>query len=173
MGVSESMKTIYLIGFMGCGKSTVGQHLSKAIGGKFVDSDQYIEEKHGQVIADIFKAFGEDTFRTYESEALKELGTYDVVSTGGGIVERRENLHSMNKNGTIVYLETPFDEIVERLKSDVTRPLWNSNEVDKMKALYNRRIKLYEQFADVVINTDGKTIEVIVSEIVGLKKNKN
>lgn len=166
------MKTIYLIGFMGCGKSTIGLQLSKKIGGTYIDSDQYIEGKYEKVIADIFKESGEHVFRTYESNALKELKSYDVVSTGGGIVERSENLNTMNQNGIIIYLETPFNEIVERLRNDNTRPLWKSSEVDNMETLFNRRIRLYEKFADVIIHTNGKTIEEVVEEIVDAKKNK-
>src|SRR5690625_4351172 len=93
------MKTIYLIGFMGSGKSTVGIALADKLEKTYVDTDQFIVDTHQQQIADIFQEFGENTFRNYETNALKEVSTYEVVSTGGGIVEKNENLQTMQKNG--------------------------------------------------------------------------
>src|SRR5690625_6657369 len=88
------MKTIYLIGFMGSGKSTVGIALADKLEKTYVDTDQFIVDTHQQQIADIFQKFGENTFRNYETNALKEVSTYEVVSTGGGIDRKSTRLNS-------------------------------------------------------------------------------
>ena len=161
------MKTIYLIGFMGSGKSTVGKKLAKNSSKTFIDTDDFIERTHKRKISDIFAVNGESTFRTYEIDALKQVSTYEIVSTGGGIVEKKDNLNTMKKNGIVFYLHASFEEIASRLENDDTRPLWN-NEVEAKIKLYERRIPLYEQYADYIIQTNSKTVGEIVQEI---KKN--
>lgn len=158
------MKTIYLIGFMGSGKSTVGIALADKLEKTYVDTDQFIVDTHQQQIADIFQKFGENTFRNYETNALKEVSTYEVVSTGGGIVEKNENIQTMQKNGLIIYLHASFKEIENRLENDQTRPLWKSDDEEKLK-LYLRRLSMYEKYADHIIHTDKKTVNEIVQEI--------
>jgi len=105
------VKTIFLIGFMGSGKSTVGKSLSETYHLSFIDTDAYIEEAYDQKISEIFKVYGENVFRTYEQEAIERAVTYDVVSTGGGIVERETNIKTMKNNGKIVFLQTSFTHI--------------------------------------------------------------
>lgn len=158
------MKTIYLIGFMGSGKSTIGLALAKRLTKTYVDTDQLIVETKKQEIAEIFQIDGESVFRDYEIKALKDGSTYDVVSTGGGIIEKSENIQTMQKNGLIIYLHASFKEISNRLERDQTRPLWNNNIEDKLN-LYNRRIQLYKKYADRIIETDGKLVSEIVQEI--------
>lgn len=158
------MKTIYLIGFMGSGKSTVGIALADKLEKTYVDTDQFIVDTHQQQIADIFQKFGENTFRNYETNALKEVSTYEVVSTGGGIVEKNENIQTMQKNGLIIYLHASFKEIENRLENDQTRPLWKSDDEEKLE-LYLRRLPMYEKYADHIIHTDKKTVNEIVQEI--------
>lgn len=158
------MKTVYLIGFMGSGKSTIGQELAKKLNRTYVDTDQFIVETHQREIADIFRENGENTFREYEIDALKRVSIYEVVSTGGGIVERNENLQTMQKNGLIIYLHASFQEIANRLEKDETRPLWN-NDIEGKLNLYKRRIKMYEKYADHLIHTDGRSIDEIIHEI--------
>lgn len=157
------MKTIYLIGFMGSGKSTIGSRLSTLLNKAYIDTDIYIENKYKQQITKIFHEKGEDVFRAYESDALNELPN-GIVSTGGGIVERSININIMKASGIIVYLHTSFNEITNRLKHDQTRPLWKTNLASK-KALFERRTELYENCADIVINTDNKLVNDIVNEI--------
>lgn len=159
------MKTIFLIGFMGSGKSTVGKSLSETYHLSFIDTDAYIEEAYDQKISEIFKVYGENVFRTYEQEAIERAVTYDVVSTGGGIVERETNIKTMKNNGKIVFLQTSFTHIEERLKQDVNRPLWHLNDRTAQISLYERRNRLYMQYADVIIHTDDKSVEEIVQEI--------
>lgn len=164
MGCDDMMKTIYLIGFMGSGKSTIGQELARNLHKTYVDTDQYIVETDGREITDIFRENGENTFRDFETDALKRTSTYEVISTGGGIVERNENIQIMQENGYIFYLQTSFQEIDNRLKMDASRPLWNNNIEEKLK-LYNRRIHMYEKYADQIVDTDEKSIDMIIQEI--------
>src|SRR5690625_5063936 len=88
------MNKIYLIGFMGAGKTTIGQKLSEILKLSFIDVDQYIEKKYETDIPTIFKTYGEEKFREYEMISLKELTKYAIVATGGGIVEKKENIRS-------------------------------------------------------------------------------
>lgn len=158
------MKTIYLIGFMGSGKSTIGQAYAEKNKKTYIDTDSFIETFHQKRISDIFKESGESTFRAFETEALKRVSAYEVVSTGGGIVENIENLQFMGKSGIIVYLHASFKEISIRLANDQTRPLWNSNIEGKID-LYDRRISLYQNHADYIIDTDQKAVDEIIAEI--------
>lgn len=158
------MKTFFLIGFMGSGKSTVGIELARQLSKTFVDTDNYIENRYEQKITHIFQNDGEITFRTFETAALKKVSSYGIVATGGGIVEREENIHTMKSSGSIIYLQTSFKAIADRLKNDEARPLWDSDMEDKIK-LYERRIKHYQKHADYTIKTDNKSIDEIVNEI--------
>lgn len=160
------MNRLYLIGFMGSGKSTIGLALAKHLGKSYVDTDTYIEEKYGN-IQEIFQKQGEDIFRLYEIEALKATAAYDIISTGGGIVEKRENIQTMKENGTIIYLHTSFQEISNRLEQDENRPLWHQASEEKQK-LFKRRIPLYKECSDHIVVTDHKSIDEVVQEIVAL-----
>lgn len=158
------MERIFLIGFMGSGKSTIGSELCARLHADFADTDAYIEEMQGRLIKDIFAVEGEAYFRDLETRAIQEVsGT--VVSTGGGIVERKENITAMKERGKIVYLHASFPEISRRLAGDETRPLWKQDEQEKEK-LFNRRQPLYEEAADLTVKTDGKDVEQIVSDII-------
>lgn len=162
------MSVIYLIGFMGSGKSTVGAYLKETYQLSSVDTDEWIEKYYQKSIPSIFAEEGEEQFRQYEIEALRSIHGYDVIATGGGIVERDENYSTMHANGTIVYLQASFKEIMTRLQHDASRPLWKDQDIGKREKLYNRRHTLYTSFADVVIHTDQKTIAAIGEKIIGL-----
>ncbi|HLS08047.1 shikimate kinase [Lentibacillus sp.] len=163
------MKTIYLIGFMGSGKSTAGKLLHEALEVPYLDTDQMIVDKYGD-IASIFQQEGEKQFRLYESEMLKQTpGENYVVSTGGGIVERQENSVFMKHNGLVVYLDTSLAEIERRLGNDPSRPLWDQDKSSK-RQLYKFRKNLYTALADVTIMTDQKSPKHIVTEILDLMK---
>ncbi|TMN20799.1 shikimate kinase [Lentibacillus cibarius] len=158
------MKTIYLIGFMGSGKSTVGKMLGEQLGIPFLDTDQMVESEYGPISA-IFRDKGEKAFRTYETEMLKRIPDNNhIVSTGGGIVEQEQNIAFMNGNGIIFHLNASMNEIASRLGNDPNRPLWGTNYAERVR-LYNRRKELYIAAADVTILTDGKTAQNITEEI--------
>lgn len=157
------MKSIFLVGFMGSGKSTVGKEISEKLNLPFSDTDDQIEKIYGP-IPKIFVEKGEDVFRTYETKVLEQLPLGRIVSTGGGIIERDENIQVMKKNGMIIYLHASFEEIKRRIGTDPNRPLWDEG-IQKSKKLYERRIPIYRKICHKEINTDEKSIEAIVEEI--------
>ncbi|MDF0727785.1 shikimate kinase [Cytobacillus sp. S13-E01] len=165
------MKAIYLTGFMGAGKTTIGRELAGFLGCQVIDTDEYIEKDVGKKIRAIFEADGEATFRTYEREYLRKVPTTDViVTTGGGLVIQEENREWMKKQGIVVYLHCELETILERLKHDTARPLIDHKQLESAKKLFNSRSKFYEE-ADIMIDTTSKTINETVDEIVKLVKS--
>ncbi len=145
---------IVLCGFMGSGKTVVGKELSKITGRKFVDTDEYIEEKQGIAIKAIFATKGEDYFRELEYEACKEMAKMNnlVVSTGGGAMTFERNALALKENGKIVFLDSSFQVICDRIGNNTTRPLFQDKI--KAKALFDERHGKYEKYADFVIDGD-------------------
>ncbi len=138
------MSKVYLIGFMGTGKSAVGHRLR---GRYAVDElDERFEQEQGQTITAFFTDHGEAGFRTHESELLKSSNA-EVIVTGGGIVEREENRLYMQESGTVVWIDTPFELIWERIASDPNRPL--VTEQEQVRRLFERRYSLYAGVATV------------------------
>lgn len=161
---------IYLIGFMGCGKSTIASYLSGLMGLKMMELDELIAEKEGLSIPDIFSRHGEDYFRDLETKLIMELEESEecIISCGGGAVIRPANVESMKKNGQILLLTASPETIYERVKNSTQRPLLNSDmSVEHIRELIERRREKYEMAADFVIATDDKTIEEICKEIRG------
>ncbi|MGI9317583.1 MAG: shikimate kinase [bacterium] len=143
---------IFLIGLMGSGKTTVGRKLSNLLGFDFIDIDQALIERTGVTISHIFEVEGEDGFRDRESKALKEISEMEnvVVSTGGGIVVRSENLEIMRNHGTVVFLDVPIRVLWNRLKDCQHRPLLQVDEPRKRVAqLIDERTPLYLRAADI------------------------
>ncbi|WP_457626582.1 shikimate kinase [Persephonella sp.] len=159
------MKNIYLVGFMGSGKSTVGKILAEKLNMRFVDVDEIIEKEEGRKIPEIFKEKGEEYFRELERKALERLSKEEdlVVSTGGGLGADRENMEKMKKSGLVVWLDVSFEEILRRCRGDTDRPLLNQ-PIDKVKKLYRNRIPVY-RLSHIHIKTDHKTPEEIAEEI--------
>ncbi len=160
---------IILIGFMGVGKSTVGLLLSQQLGNMFVDLDSEIEQAVGLTIPQIFYNNGEQAFRNQETDCLSQLNPQMklVVSTGGGIIQRKENWHLMHKLGTVVYLHADWDTLVERLVDSSNRPLVENGADDKLHSLWLQRQSLYNQ-ADVVIKTDGKSPQQVADKVISM-----
>lgn len=160
---------IYLVGFMGSGKSTISKELAKRLTWDLVDTDNYIEEKYGRTIKDIFATEGEQAFRDMETEALRELvlNGNKVISCGGGIVLRKQNVNLMRLFGKIVLLNATPQTIYERVKHGTGRPILNGNmNVEYIAKLMSKRSADYEYAADVVVDTDGKDVGEIAEEII-------
>lgn len=159
--------TIYLIGFMGTGKSTIARCLCSKYGMEIVEMDETIEEQQGMPITEIFATRGEAYFRSLETALLAECGKGDVVvSCGGGVAMREENVAIMRKHGKVVLLSASPAEIFERVCYSTNRPLLNKNMSEEYIAeLLEKRRPFYEAAADVTVVTDGKTPEEIAEEI--------
>ena len=153
-----------LCGMMGSGKSTVGKALSHITGKPFVDTDTLIEEKHGS-ISKIFAEYGEEYFRTLETQTVKELSGKDglIIATGGGLVLREENVALLKQNGQIVYLQAKLSTLQSRLAGDKTRPLLQTG---RLELLLNERAPVYEGVADLTVQADGKTPDELAKEII-------
>lgn len=162
------MKNIYLIGFMGTGKSTVARELIKQTHAKGVEMDQLIEEQQNMAITDIFRQYGETYFRDLETALLRSLGTEEhlVVSCGGGTVLRDENAALMKEQGCIVLLTATPETVYERVKNSSNRPILNGNmSVEYISELMEKRRARYESVADIRVATDGKDVSTICEEI--------
>ncbi len=162
------MKNIFLIGYMGTGKSTVAAYMAKQYGMEVVEMDRMIADREGMSISDIFAKQGEEYFRDVETKLLQEICLQEnkVVSCGGGVVLRSDNVEMMKKRGTIVLLSARPETILERVKDDNSRPLLEGNKtVDFISEMMEKRREKYEGAADIIIQTDGKQIADICNEI--------
>lgn len=162
------MRNIFLVGFMGAGKTTVGRILAGRLGYRYCDSDKVIETKAGKTIPEIFSGLGEDRFRELESETLESLSgkIKQVIATGGGAVMRDRNWDAMKKGGVTVYLKAPAEVIWNRIKHSKTRPLLNvDNPLEAAKDLLEKRIPFYEK-ADLTVDTESLSVDEIASEII-------
>lgn len=159
------MAIIFLTGFMGSGKTTIGEKLAKKLGYPIVDTDQWIEQQEGMTIKQIFSEHGEAFFRELETKALKNLtGENLVVTTGGGMVIKAENRQLMKAKGTVFFLDCSLDEILKRTAGDTTRPLLNERPRHEVEQLLNERLPLYRK-ADYIIDTTSLSMSDIVAEI--------
>lgn len=159
---------IFLIGPMGAGKSTIGRRLARKLKLKFLDSDQAIENRTGARIALIFEIEGEEGFRKRESEIIEELTNQSgvVLATGGGVVLNPVNRQKLAERGVVVYLRAGLDQLLKRTARDTKRPLLNTeNPRERIKELLNTRTPLYEEIADLIVDTDKQPVTQIVEEI--------
>lgn len=153
-------KNIVLIGFMGCGKSTVGRELQQRLGYPLVDMDQTIEERAGKPITAIFADEGEAAFRDMETELLLELNDSEaprrIISTGGGVVSRAKNRVLLRELGYVVWLRAPSSAILERTAKNRSRPLLQTEDpAAKIEALMAERQPLYQETAHLMLDTAG------------------
>ena len=159
---------IFLIGFMGCGKSTVASKLNQMYGMHVVEMDQEISNLQKMSIPDIFEQYGEEYFRDLESALVKEITTSSeqVVSCGGGVVLRENNVIEMKKNGHIVLLTAKPENVLKRVEKNDDRPILKGRKTVKdIAELMGARREKYEEAADIIVATDDKSIEEISKEI--------
>ena len=174
---------IILIGYMGAGKSTVGKKLAKVRGYEFIDTDQWIEKQEKRSIPEIFAKEGEASFRLMELEALGELtskpNSHMVVSLGGGTIMTPDCAKLIHEKTVCIYLRTSVETLAERLENEVMhRPMLSSAISDKegiaaSEALHERiaelmstRVDSYIRNANIIIDTDGKSVGQIADEII-------
>ena len=161
---------LILCGMMGAGKTTIGIKIAELTGRRWYDTDGCIVDKHGK-ISDIFEYYGEAHFRKLETDIVRELSKKDglVISSGGGLVLKKENNELLQKNGKIVFLRASIETLAKRLKVDGERPLLQTsteNIRDRLANLLKERSPIYEHVADYIVDVDDKTPEEIAKEIV-------
>ena len=159
---------IFLIGFMGAGKSSAARVLSQNHGLQYLEMDRQIEEDAGMTIPEIFEKKGEEAFRQMETDLIFSLADKApmVVSCGGGAAMRQENVDEMKRLGTIVYLSASPETIYDRVHLRHHRPLLEGNmNVEYITGLMNARLPKYIAAADITVETDNRTIGDIVSDI--------
>lgn len=161
-------KHIYLIGFMGTGKSTVSRRLRNLMKVNEVDMDASIVRENGMSINEMFDQFGEEYFREKETGMLHRLSQRRpaVISCGGGVVLRQKNVDIMKRNGIIVLLTASPQTIYERVKGGRERPILNGHmDVEYIASLMEKRREAYENACDAAVSTDGKSPDEIAKEI--------
>lgn len=157
---------LVLIGFMGSGKTTVAKILAKKLNLEVIEMDDLIVKRSGKSIDQIFKDDGETKFREFESQIAIDQKNKEniVISTGGGVVINVENIKNLKVNGKMIFLKTSFSEIKKRLKDIEDRPLFSNKR--SAEKLFKLRQKLYEKNADLIVDTDGRSVEEVTYEII-------
>ena len=153
--------TVFLCGFMGCGKSTVGRELAALMDKPFTDMDSYIEKKAGMSIPEIFAEKGEKAFRTMETSAVKELAASDeVVACGGGAMLKSENAEAAAAEGIVVYLDADYETCYKRISGDKNRPIVMANTKESLEGIYNDRKALYTANSQISIKAEGTPAQI-------------
>ena len=160
---------IFLIGFMGAGKSTVARTLGEWFDMEIVEMDELISDRQRMSIPEIFEKHGEEYFRNLETNLLIELQktSRTIISCGGGAAMRSQNVSEMKKNGYVVLLTATPKTILERVKENDDRPLLkNHKNVEYIAELMEKRREKYETAADLIVQTDEKNVQEICKEMI-------
>jgi shikimate kinase len=165
------MKNIVLIGMPGSGKSTIGLMLSRKLQMKFIDMDEHIEKREQKTIKDLFTV-SEECFRDAETRCAKDLSTVDncIISAGGGIIKRKENIDLLKQSSTIVFINRSVEDIVSDIDMS-TRPLLKDG-IKKVYDLYDERINLYKLYSDIEVVNSGEIAEVVQEVIDNIEEYK-
>lgn len=161
------MSSVYLCGFMGCGKSHVGRMLAHSSQKAYVDLDRVIVEREGMSIPEIFERFGEPHFRELEAKYIRELSDGYIVATGGGALINDNTAQFARQSGLTVYINTSFENCYERIKDDANRPLVVKNTKEQLRELYDTRDVIYRRNSMCMVNGNTKDF-IIRNEIMKL-----
>ncbi|MBM3876718.1 MAG: shikimate kinase [Verrucomicrobia bacterium] len=167
MAEPRTIRNLALAGFMGTGKSSVGQLVAQELGFEFVDTDAMIEARTGRNIGDIFTEAGEALFRRLETEVLDGLAARAdmVISTGGGLIVNPANLASLKSHALVACLWATPATILERTRGHTHRPLLQDPDpLSKIRELLAQREKAYKQ-ADLLINTESRSIREVAQHV--------
>jgi shikimate kinase len=165
------VRPVFIIGFMGAGKSTVGGIVAARLGRPFVDLDGEIERREGRTVAELFAAEGESGFRKAERAALAEVARQPgiVVACGGGVATDEDSYAILRESGTVVYLQVSPEEAVARVGSEVHgRPLLRGGSLESAASLLGSRERVYDAVADITVDTCGREPAAIADEVVPL-----
>lgn len=160
---------VYLVGMMGAGKTTIGRLLARRLRMRFLDSDQEIERRCGVKVPLIFEIEGEPGFRARESQVLAELTALEgiVLATGGGVVLAPANRERLAAAGTVIYLRAKPEDLYERVRNDRNRPLLATPDpLARLRELYVERDPLYQEVADIVIDTGRQTVSALTRTVI-------
>ena len=155
-----STNRIFLVGYMGSGKSSVGRLLAKKTGWQFVDLDLFIENRYRKSVSQIFSEYGETVFREMEHNILQEVALFEqaVISTGGGAPCFHNNMSLMKQSGIVVYLKVPIPQLIKRLEiSKQSRPLIKNKTIEELAVFIAESLKTREVFyneADIILDTE-------------------
>ena len=164
-------QNIIFVGPMGAGKTTIGKQLARQLGRTFYDSDRVIEEHTGANISLIFEMEGEEGFRRREKSIIAELMSKEniVLATGGGVILDPENRDQITRQGFVIYLSAPLEQLFNRTSKDKNRPLLQTDDPrKKLEEILSIRDPLYREVADIVIETDGSPARGVVKKLVDL-----
>ena len=163
-------KPVFFVGFMGAGKTSTARKLARLAGVTAIDMDTYIERRCDMKVKQIFAESGEEGFRAIETDVLRELATGDnqLVSCGGGVVLAPENRAILREHGYVVYLQVTATEAASRISDLSTRPLFG--DLQQAERVIEGRLPLYEEVADVTVDTAGKGTGSIAREVFRLLK---
>ena len=153
--------TVFLCGFMGCGKSTIGKLTAKKLGCGFCDTDELIVKSQGMSIPEIFEKKGEPYFRETEAQTVKSLcGKPLVVACGGGAMLNPDTADAVKKNGgKIIFIDVPFNDCYERIKGDSNRPIVMSSTKEQLEERFRQRYGIYLKNSTVRIECTGSPVE--------------
>lgn len=166
-----SNNLIYLVGFMGSGKSYWGKRIAEALKMDFIDLDDYLEEKAGQTISNIFEKEGEGYFRNLEKVCLEEVSLLEntIISLGGGTPCFFDNMETINETGISIFLKTSVETIIERLKNETNhRPLLKEKSQEELKSFIQDKLKIRSHFyekSQFIVNTESENVLNLVREI--------
>lgn len=167
--MNQKHSSIYLVGMMGSGKSTIGKVLARMLHKPFVDLDHQIESKCGVKIPVIFEIEGEQGFRKREAQVLEEVTEQPgiVLATGGGAILQEHNRALLAERGIVIYLKASVDELYRRTSRDRNRPLLATKDPKgKLRELLAQREALYDEVADIIMETSSSTVTSVVHRLI-------
>lgn len=167
MTTRRIIRNLALVGFMGSGKSTVGRHVARDLGFRFVDTDSLIEERAGISIAEMFAVEGEEAFRQLERETLLKLAKEErlVIATGGGAIMNPEIFASLKSHALVICLWVNAESVHERTKHQTHRPLLQGEDpLGAIRAMLAEREPVYKQ-ADVIVNTELRPQREVTAQV--------